>query len=84
MEINKFLLPAENLIALQMQNRIDEGKDIKLELLIARTLARSGDPETEKKIADILKDENKEVFEKIQELLEISREETEKLKFKTH
>jgi hypothetical protein len=83
-EINKFLLPTSDFIAMQMQSRLSVGKDIKLELLLAQTLARTGNPQIENKILEVLKNESKSTFEKAAELLELSKIETLKSKFKTH
>jgi hypothetical protein len=83
-EINKFSLPASDFIAMQMQSRLSEGKDIKLELLLAQTLARTSNPQIETKILEVLKNESKSVFEKAKDLLELSKIEPLKSKFLTH
>jgi len=83
-EINKFLLPTSAFIALEIQSRLSEGKDIKLELLLLQTLARTSNPQIEDKILEVLKNKSKSAFEKAAELLELSKIETLKSKFKTH
>jgi hypothetical protein len=83
-EINKFSLPTSDFIAMQMQSRLSEGKDIKLELLLAQTLARTSNPQIENKILEVLKNESKSTFEKAAELLELSKIEPLKPKFLTH
>jgi hypothetical protein len=83
-EIKKFLLPTSAFIALEIQSRLSEGKDIKLELLLLQTLARTGNPQIEDKILEVLKNESKSDLEKAAELLELSKIEPLKPKFKTH